>query len=242
MQRVQSPYAIAHRDTCFDPDRRGNTTPMLGDLITLPIRLTAQAATLALRTTERIANGMLGLAGRAMSPAGGGDGHESGPEPHPDARREPERDERERETGARPREHAAPASVATVEAGEPPADPEAHARAIVAREPAATDTETDATDAEPAAEPAHVSEEPELVEEFAEQGAEDGAGAEVRIDEPWDGYARMRAQDVIDRIATATAAELAAVNLYEGAHGARQTVLDAARRQLELTSRSDSTE
>src|SRR5688500_42047 len=39
--------------------------------------------------------------------------------------------------------------------------------------------------AAPAAEPAHVSEEPTVVAETAEPGAEGGAGAEVRVDEPW---------------------------------------------------------
>src|SRR5205814_1916344 len=40
--------------------------------------------------------------------------------------------------------------------------------------------------------PAHVSEEPELVAEFAEPGAEEEAGAEVEIAEPWEGYDRMK--------------------------------------------------
>ncbi|MGZ4296959.1 MAG: hypothetical protein ACXVE4_07330, partial [Solirubrobacteraceae bacterium] len=37
-------------------------------------------------------------------------------------------------------------------------------------------------------EPSHVSEEPELVAEFAEPGAEEGVGAQLRIVEPWAGY------------------------------------------------------
>ena len=36
-------------------------------------------------------------------------------------------------------------------------------------------------------EPVHVSEEPELVREEAEPGAEDGAGAQLRVAEPWNG-------------------------------------------------------
>ena len=85
-------------------------------------------------------------------------------------------------------------------------------------------------------EPIHVSEEPELVEEFAEPGAEDGAGAEVRVSEPWTGYRRMTAQDVVDRLSGATPAELAAVQLYERQHRERATVLSAVKRQLQQAS------
>lgn len=81
-------------------------------------------------------------------------------------------------------------------------------------------------------EPVHVSEEPELVQELAEPGAEDGAGASVRIDEPWPGYARMTAKQVIERLTDATAAELAAVQLYESINRDRQTVRAAAERNL----------
>ena len=80
--------------------------------------------------------------------------------------------------------------------------------------------------------PDHVSEEPELVQEVAEPGAEDGAGASVTVDEPWPGYARMTAKDVIERLAHATPAELAAVQLYESLNRDRQTVRAAAERNL----------
>ncbi len=83
-------------------------------------------------------------------------------------------------------------------------------------------------------EPAHVSEEPELVEESAEPGAEDGAGAGITVAEPWDGYGHMSAKDVIDRASTAGVAELATMRLYEARHRARQTVLAAVDRQLKL--------
>jgi hypothetical protein len=81
-------------------------------------------------------------------------------------------------------------------------------------------------------EPVHVSEEPELVREVAEPGAEDGAGASVTVDEPWPGYARMTAKQVIERLADATAAELAAVQLYESINRDRQTVRAAAERNM----------
>jgi hypothetical protein len=84
----------------------------------------------------------------------------------------------------------------------------------------------------PPEEPTHVSEEPELVQEVAERGAEDGAGAAVTVDEPWPGYARMTAKQVIERLADATPAELAAVQLYESFNRDRQTVRAAAERNL----------
>jgi type IV secretory pathway VirB10-like protein len=89
-------------------------------------------------------------------------------------------------------------------------------------------------------EPGHVSEEPELVEESAEPGAEDGAGARITVAEPWNGYGRMSAKDVIDRARTANVAELATMRLYEARHRARQTVLVAVDRQLKLANRGRS--
>jgi hypothetical protein len=83
-----------------------------------------------------------------------------------------------------------------------------------------------------AEEPAHVSAEPELVEELAEPGAEDGAGAEVHIREPWEGYPHMTAREVTARLSGASAAELAAVELYERSNRGRQTILAAVARQL----------
>ena len=80
--------------------------------------------------------------------------------------------------------------------------------------------------------PPHVSEEPELIEEIAEPGAEDGAGASIEIAEPWPGYRGLTAADVIARIDDATPAELAGIELYESAHRNRQTVLAAAQRSL----------
>jgi hypothetical protein len=81
-------------------------------------------------------------------------------------------------------------------------------------------------------EPIHVSEEPELVEEFAEPGAEDGAGAAVTVDEPWPGCTRMTAKQVIERLTDASPAELATVLLYESFNRDRQTVRAAAERHL----------
>ncbi len=72
----------------------------------------------------------------------------------------------------------------------------------------------------------------ELVAEFAERGAEDGAGANATVDEPWQGYAQMSADAITARIGDADLAELAVVELYEQTHAKRQTVLEAAERRL----------
>jgi hypothetical protein len=84
----------------------------------------------------------------------------------------------------------------------------------------------------------HVSEEPELVREVAEPGAENGAGAAIHVAEPWNGYGRMSAKDVIARAKSANRAQLAAVRLYEARHRSRQTVLAAVDRQLKLSNGS----
>jgi hypothetical protein len=81
-------------------------------------------------------------------------------------------------------------------------------------------------------EPEHVSEEPVLVAEVAEQGAEDGAGAEISVEEPWPGYDRMRAADVIDRLRVGSPAVAAAVGLYEPGHKNRRSVIEAAARGM----------
>jgi hypothetical protein len=93
-----------------------------------------------------------------------------------------------------------------------------------------------ATDAPPAVPdeliPDHVDEEPVLVAEAAEEGAEDGAGPELHIEEPWNGYAKMTAADIRDRLSAATPVEAAAVELYESTHKNRRSVMDAAGRAL----------
>jgi hypothetical protein len=80
-------------------------------------------------------------------------------------------------------------------------------------------------------EPPHVSEEPELVAEVAEQGAEEGAGAEVHVDPPWAGYDEMSAADIRDRLQAEDASVAAAVTLYEASRKGRSSVLEAAARR-----------
>jgi hypothetical protein len=92
--------------------------------------------------------------------------------------------------------------------------------------------ERDAPPPTEAAEPAHVSEEPELVSELAEPGAEDGAGASVAIAEPWPGYRKMTADEVISKVDDATPAELAAIELFESSNRDRQSVRAAVQFSL----------
>jgi hypothetical protein len=55
-------------------------------------------------------------------------------------------------------------------------------------------------------------------------------GAEIHVDEPWQGYASMNAPEIIDRLAVSDAAVKAVVLLYERSHRGRKTVLRAAER------------
>jgi hypothetical protein len=89
---------------------------------------------------------------------------------------------------------------------------------------------------EPPPEPsAHLEDEPELVGEFAESGAGEGAHAELHVDEPWDGYRSLTASEITRRIGDASAEEVAVIQLYEMTHRGRRTVLDAvARRSRQL--------
>jgi hypothetical protein len=80
--------------------------------------------------------------------------------------------------------------------------------------------------------PDHVDEEVVLVAEVAEEGAENGAGPELRVDPPWDGYDKLTAADIRDRLTGASPTEAAAVELYESTHKNRRSVLDAAGRAL----------
>lgn len=79
--------------------------------------------------------------------------------------------------------------------------------------------------------PAHVDDEPELVAEFAEPGAGEGAGAELHIAEPWEGYRSLTAAQITARVSGASAAELAVVQLYETSHRGRRSILQAVERR-----------
>jgi hypothetical protein len=77
-----------------------------------------------------------------------------------------------------------------------------------------------------------VDDAPVPVAEFGEEGAEEDAGAEVRIDPPWEGYDDMIAAQVQDRLADANREVVAAVALYEGMKRDRRSVARAADRRL----------
>jgi outer membrane biosynthesis protein TonB len=84
----------------------------------------------------------------------------------------------------------------------------------------------------PEPEPSHVDSDVELVAESADAGAEDAAGAAVRVDPPWAGYGKLKAADVIDRLAAEDTAALSVVLLYERSHRARRSVIEATEREL----------
>lgn len=202
---------------------------MAGQILTLPLRLTARAASLALHGGEQLAGRVLGLAlqvadmarsrGEHADPAvdvdspvrsgEGADGQSShSPEREHSLQREPEHSlEPEPERSPEPEpEPGAPIEAENVIDLDAPAEQE----------------------------PQHVSEEPVLAAEFAEPGAEDGAGAQIHVQEPWPGYREMNAKDVIARIGSSDRAELAAIELFESTNQKRQTVLSAVERQLKL--------
>ena len=71
-----------------------------------------------------------------------------------------------------------------------------------------------------------------VVAAVAEHGAEDGAGPELHVDEPWDGYGSMAAPEIQRELESAGRETLAAVELYEQLNKARSSVLDSAARRL----------
>jgi pimeloyl-ACP methyl ester carboxylesterase len=74
----------------------------------------------------------------------------------------------------------------------------------------------------------HVDEGLEEVAESADDSAEQGAGAEVRVEEPWEGYDTMRVPEIRARLRDAPPELAAVVRLYEAAHKNRTGVLRAA--------------
>ena len=84
----------------------------------------------------------------------------------------------------------------------------------------------------PAAGPDHLEERPVVAAEVAEAGAEEGAGAELHVELPWDGYGGMTAAEVWVRLADADPEVAAVVKLYEAAHKRRSSVIEAADRRM----------
>jgi hypothetical protein len=82
----------------------------------------------------------------------------------------------------------------------------------------------------------HVSEEPELVAESADPGATESPGPELTVEEPWPGYRRMKAAEVIAALPDLSREELAVAELFESTSRKRRTVLEAMERQLKVSS------
>jgi hypothetical protein len=199
---------------------------MAGKLITLPLRVWFHSARLLTRAAGDMAERAVSLAGQTIgvTSSNGSSSHNGSATAEPGWREE---------SIERP--------VTPVDVEHPHDEPERRPAPAQPRETARTRTVTavrppvQEPEAPVVREPVHVSEEPELVREVAEPGAEDGAGANITVIEPWAGYAHMNARDVIDRARQASPAELAAVRLCESRHRSRQTVLAAVDRQLKLS-------
>ena len=190
---------------------------MLGSILTRQYRFATRGIEIGLRTAQEAAGVAGDVAGAVAGHFGLGDGHHGADdvftgEVMPDA--EPSAPPPPQPTAAPP----PPASAAPASPGVAPPPARSAPRPPVASEPA------------------HVSREPELVEESAEPGAEDGAGAQVRVEEPWTGYRSLKARDVVARLPGATREELAAVELFELAHANRKSVVVAAQHALKKAS------
>jgi hypothetical protein len=188
---------------------------MVGNVITLPLRASYRSARFLTRVVGGTTSHALSLVGRtigAVAPAP--------PTPRTTAPTPPP---------AQPAPPPAQPAARTQNLPETPSVQKRPPRQALPPEPLSIAAERT---------PVHVSEEPELVRAVAEPGAEDGAGAAIRVAEPWNGYRRMTAKDVVERARSANQAELAAVRLYESRHRSRQTVLAAVDRQLKLANGS----
>jgi hypothetical protein len=134
---------------------------------------------------------------------------------------------------AEPSRRAAEEAMRAAPPVDEPASAAATAPSTVARATEPPAVSEPATPEPPAAdEPVHIGEEPELVAESAETGAEEGAGAQVDVDEPWPGYGEMNAADIEDRLLTEGPEAAAAVSLYEASHKGRASILEAASRTM----------
>jgi hypothetical protein len=197
--------------TGFVSTQLGSTQRMVGKMFMWPLRVGVRVGQVWLRASGEALGLAITVADRALG--------RPRAEPVEPAARQPSR--LEAQSPAR----EAPARRPTTPTQEPPAPLPTVGRGEEEPAPISEGPER-----------AHVSEEPELVEEAAEPGAEDGAGAEVHIREPWKGYAHAGAEEVISRLADATPAEVAAVQLYERTNRSRRTVLAAAERELRAAS------
>jgi hypothetical protein len=230
----------------------GIDEPVLGSILTHQYRFATRTISLTLRGAQQALGLASGIVDEVVDRLGVRNGHDQGDvvtgevvpeperraEPAPDAPAKPHGDPLTRSPAASPTS----STPATPDAPATPAEPATPDRQATSAAPAVTSIEAEppaaSIEAEPpAAEPAHVSAEAEVVEELADPGAEDGAGAQVRVvGEPWPGYRHLKARDVIARLASATREELAAVELFELAHANRKSVVTAAQQALKQAS------
>lgn len=180
---------------------------MVGELIMLPVRVGVRATRLWFRAVEETFSITTSATGRVVELLASRSPNGTGSATLA----------REAAVSERPSDGAAKTPVKQRRQTEPVSDRDSRS-AIVEREPS------------------HVSEEPELVEEFAEPGAEQGAGPEIHVNPPWEGYERMNAKQIISRLAGLDPAGLAAVQLYESSYRNRQTILNAVERELRASS------
>jgi hypothetical protein len=75
----------------------------------------------------------------------------------------------------------------------------------------------------------HVESEVELVAESADIEATEPPGPQLSVEEPWEGYRRMRVAEIAARLEDQSPEVLAAVELYETTHRNRRGVLAAVR-------------
>ena len=205
--------------------------------MTLPIRLGLRAGAIVLEP-------LAGAAGRIVDAAEGLLGHNGND--HSPAEREPAA----AAEAAAPRVTTDPDMPAGTPAAEtPPADPTPDDAAFTTADPtdissppplAAEAPEISAVEAAGSGpvpesaidEPVHVSEEATLVAESADREIADGIHTDLHVAEPWEGYAKATAPQVVEALERCNPAQLAVVRLYESTHRARKTVLEAADREL----------
>jgi len=187
--------------------------------------------TLTTRTLARAARGGAGLVVHVTKGIAGHVRPGDTPTPQHEAATPPQRPT----TTAPPRAAARPAAAAVPTPARPAPAPASVAPApLEPAEPTAPDQPD-----QPEFAPPHIDEEEsEVVYSSSDAGAENGAGPSIHIDEPWNGYRGMSAADVIDRLAVADTAMLAAVQLYETSHKQRPSVLKAVDLRLEAAARA----
>lgn len=208
---------------------------MVGELITLPVRVGIRVTRFWFRALEETVSVTTSATGHVIEllASRSSNGHGTDTFSREETAAEPAQSTSTAQPRPRPEQPPTPEATTI-------AEPSAHVRDASSTTLPSAAQPSPATGLEAASEPVHVSEEPELVEEFAEPGAEEGAGAEIHVDPPWDGYDQMGVKQVLARFSTADAAELAAVQLYESSHRRRQTILNAVQREMRIANSSGS--